>query len=429
MPRKKTTSRKAVKKELVDFKESFVWDEAEARPEKDNKLTKHKNQKHMSKSRPISIYKKIAASFIVLTLMLVAAVVYFSVVSVTITIIPNRERTATNFIATVYNTNSESQAKIDVSDLRLPGIVEKISLNVADTFQATGLDVVDTVVTGVVTIINTSRRDQPLIATTRLLAPDGRLYRLKNTVRAPAGGSIDGVEVYADKASKEMEIGPTKFTIPGLSPSAQELIYAESKEKIAFQETGDALVSEADLARAKQSLQQTLTEKLAKMIEGKTYKMYDNLMYDVNETAIQYTTDVKAGDKVEQFGVVASVDAAIVGFSAKDVEQLALLKISEVLPDDKELLSFDKDNFVFSLDRYDLTNNTADVKVETLAQMVLKDNTDVIDPERLVGLTREQLDDYLSSLREVAGYEVKFTPSWITKVPALVDHVKVEVAK
>ena len=61
--------------------------------------------------------------------------------------------------------------------------------------------------------------------------------------------------------------------------------------------------------------------------------------------------------------------------------------------------------------------------------MVLKDGADIINPERLIGLSREQLDDYLSARSEIAGYEVKFTPSWINKVPSLVDHIKIEIAK
>ena len=91
--------------------------------------------------------------------------------------------------------------------------------------------------------------------------------------------------------------------------------------------------------------------------------------------------------------------------------------------------SFDKNNFQYSVDKYDVNRGTADLKIEVAAQMVLKEGTEIIKADRLVGLNRQQLDDYLSSLREVAGYEVKFTPNWINKVPSLLDHIKVEVAK
>jgi len=127
--------------------------------------------------------------------------------------------------------------------------------------------------------------------------------------------------------------------------------------------------------------------------------------------------------------VSAKAQAAIVAFNTKDVEAVAKLKLEESLPDDKQVSSFDENNFTFAFDRYDLDSAIADLKVEAVAQMILKDGTDIINPDKLVGLTREQLDDYLSSLREVAGYEIKFTPNWISKVPGLVDHIKVEVAK
>ncbi len=431
---------KRKKSETVNFKESFLQEGmgTKSRPVKAEKPIKtakkslsfwagKSKNKNMSKtSRPISIYKKIAASFIVLTLLLVFVVVYFSVVSVKIIIIPNKERTATSFIATVQDESVQQGVK----GMGMSGIVEKISLNVSDKFKATGKDVTGTEVSGTVTIHNTSKRDQPLIKTTRLLSPDNKLYRLKETVRISAGEKIENVEVYADQPDREMEIGPTRFTIPGLSPSAQELIYAESQKKFVYQETGDTLLSAQDIEQAKAKLKLQLEEKIQQITEGDKYKKYDNIVFGVKNEEIKYTSEAKVGDEIEEFNMVATVEGtAVVGFSTEDVAELALLKVSEALPDDKELESFNEDNFVYSIDRHDLENKTADVKIEVVAQMILKSDTDIIKTDRLVGLTREQLDDYLSSLREIAGYEVKFTPRWINKVPALADHVKVEIAK
>ncbi|PIR92057.1 hypothetical protein COU01_03900 [Candidatus Falkowbacteria bacterium CG10_big_fil_rev_8_21_14_0_10_44_15] len=379
----------------------------------------------MASSRPISIYRKIAITFIVLTLLLAAVVVYFSIVSVKIVIIPNKERTAANFLATVKDAKSQASP----SGAVINGLVEKISLSAEESFGALGKEVNSAEVVGTVTIYNKTNSDQPLIKTTRLLSPDDKLFRLKQTVRVPANSQLDKVEVYADQAAKEMAIAPTKFIIPGLNKTKQDLIYAESASPFEYRELGETLISAEDLQKAKESLTKQLADKLQAMTAAPKYQNYDNAISKVNENAIIFNTAAKLGDKVEEFKMSAATEAAIVAFNTNEVAELARQKVAASLPDDKQLESFDKNNFQYGVDKYDVNRGTADLKIEVAAQMVLKEGTEIIKADRLIGLNRQQLDDYLSSLREVAGYEVKFTPNWINKVPSLLDHIKVEVAK
>ena len=383
-------------------------------------------QKYMNKKTPsISIYRKIAITFVVLTVLLALIVAYFSVVSVKIVIIPNQERTTSEFTATVVDRTKNQEAQ----GLSLTGVVEPVEASVSQTFATAGIEIKDVAVSGTVTIYNNRASEQPLVSKTRLLSPDGRLYRLLETVRVPARGQLENVPVQADKADKSMEIGPSTFTLPGLNQSAQKLVYAESKEKFTYQEIGDAVVSEVDLAGARETLKGALNEKITAMSKDGKYGNYDNVLYHTEDNAIIYETDAKAGSRVGEFVMSAQVSAALVAFDTKDMAALAKLKVAENLPDDKQLQGFDENNFQFDISSYDANAGTATVKVSAAAQMVLKDGADIINPERLIGLSREQLDDYLSARSEIAGYEVKFTPSWINKVPSLVDHIKIEIAK
>ncbi|MEK7067578.1 MAG: hypothetical protein AAB956_01130, partial [Patescibacteria group bacterium] len=354
-----------------------------------------------------------------------AVVVYFSIVSVKIVIIPNKERTSANFLATVKDVNSQASP----SGAVINGLVEKISLAAESTFSAAGKEVSSAEVAGTVTIYNKTSSDQPLIKTTRLLSPDNKLFRLKQTVRVPANGQLEKVEVYADQTAKEMAIAPTKFIIPGLNKVKQDLIYAESAAAFEYRELGETLISAEDLQKAKDSLQKQLADKLQALTAAPKYQNYDNVIGKINEPAINFNTAAKLGDKVTEFKMAAAAEAAIAAFNTSEIAALAKQKVEESLPDDKQLESFDKNNFQYSIERYDAAKGTADLKIEVAAQMVLKEGTEIIKADRLVGLDRQQLDDYLSSLREVAGYEVKFTPNWINKVPSLIDHIKVEIAK
>lgn len=409
----------------MNFRNLFDTPDKEKTTKSQKKYKKNKAKHMPTQSRPISIYRKIAISFIVLTLLLAAVVIYFSIVSVKIIIIPNKERTSASFIATVKDVDSQEE----VQGMVIEGSVSRVPVEAEAAFTATGKDVKDIDITGTVTIYNNTNVPQPLIKTTRLLSPDEKLFRIKETIKVPANGQIENVAIYADQSGSEMAIEPTTFTIPGLREAKQEFIYAESFEQFQYQELGETLVSAEDIEEAQNNLKQQLSDKLETMVESKEYKGYDNVIYKVDDEAVAFSSDVRAGDKVGEFSMSATAEAAVVAFSTNKVAELAKLKVQEALPDDKQLESFDKNNFQYSVDRYDLDKGLADLRVEVAAQMVLKEGTEIIKAERLVGLSREQLDDYLSSLREVAGYEIKFTPNWINKVPSLVDHVKVEIAK
>jgi len=383
------------------------------------------NPKHMSNLRPISIYRKIAITFIVLTLLLAAAVVYFSIVSVKIVIIPNKERVASNLEITV----KDAQSQAAISENAISGLVEKVPVSAEKIFAAQGKEVSGAQITGAVVIYNNTTSNQPLIKTTRLLTEDGKLFRLKEGVTVPAKGKVENISIYADQVTKEMAIAPAKFIIPGLNKVKQDLIYAESLEAFKYEETGDTLVSADDLAQAQESLKAELAGKLQELVGSSKYKSYDNVIYKIDDSQTTFNPSAKQGDKVKEFKMSAAANAAIVAFNSSDIAALARQKVSELLPDDKQLESFDKNNFQYSVDSYDLSEGTALLKLDVAAQMILKEGTEIIKADRLVGLNRQQLDDYLSSLREVAGYEIKFTPNWISKVPSLLDHIKVEVAK
>ena len=116
---------------------------------------------------------------------------------------------------------------------------------------------------GIVTIQNDSLTEQQLVATTRLLSPEGVLFRITGGVTVPAKGTVS-VEVRADKEGKEGEIEATAFTIPGLPQARQKEVYAKSAEKM----VGGTEIKrrvEDDLAAAGDILQTELSDELAEV--------------------------------------------------------------------------------------------------------------------------------------------------------------------
>lgn len=384
--------------------------------------TEDEARKNMNPPK-INLYRKIALSFIVLTVILLAVIFYFSFVKLNIVLIPAQERISDNLIIDVYGAGGQPT----VPEKALTGIVEQIAIEEKNTYSASGAETIGEEVTGKVTIINNYNKNQPLVATTRLLSPDNKLFRIKNTINVPAGGSQE-VEIYADLASAEMAIGPTKFTIPGLWAGLQDKIYGESKEKFAYGQQAKKYIQQSDIDQAVKDLKRSLLEKAKREI-GETYKGYNEVIYNIDENAISTEIGGKVGEEKDKFDVSMKTMVTIVAFSGEEVARMAREKLEEAIPDIEELIEFKPEEIGYSLNNFDAAQSRATINVTFEGKMTLKSEAQIIDRQKIVNLTREQLEDYLSGFKEIAGYEINFFPSFIDKAPNLVDRIKIEIKK
>src|SRR3989339_713300 len=98
------------------------------RSQKQEMLTEKKEKENIEKieeaiidnlggGRSVGMYRKIALSFVVLTVVLLAVIFYFSFTRVTITLIPNQERVSNNLIFDIH----DSEKADSVSAMRVPG--------------------------------------------------------------------------------------------------------------------------------------------------------------------------------------------------------------------------------------------------------------------------------------------------------------------
>ncbi len=148
---------------------------------------------------------------------------------------------------------------------------------------------------GVVTIYNQSSKKQPLIATTRIMTKDGKVFRLIKNVMVPSKNKDNSpgeviVGVVADKAGEDFNIGPSKFTIPGLegSPIYKD-IYAKSDSNMigGGGETEMKVVLASDIKEAQDKTLRQLIDKIVSKEKVKIKKnedfTKDMLQYDIIE--------------------------------------------------------------------------------------------------------------------------------------------------
>ena len=377
--------------------------------------------------RSIRLYRKIAYSFIALTFILLAVVFYFSFIKVTIVLIPNQERISNNMIIDIFN-NEE-----DISDksAAISGAVKIIDIEHTKAYPASGEEVIGEEVAGEVAIINNYTKNQPLVATTRLLSSDNKLYRIKDTVNVPAGGTVT-VDIYADEPSEKMATGPTKFTIPGLWAGLQDQIYAENTADIVYQQKVKKNIVQEDIDKSKLDIKEELLAKAKKEINA-MYEDYSQVIYKIDEDSISATVFTEVGDEKDEFSVSMEAEIMVVAFNDEESSDLAKQKFLATLADNKELISFDAEKIIYSLNNYNYEDGIATVSATFEGKVSIKENANIVEVDKILGLNKEQLDTYLSKKPELAGFEIKFKPSFLPeflqKVPRLVDKISIEIKK
>ncbi|MFA5413147.1 MAG: hypothetical protein WC348_01205 [Patescibacteria group bacterium] len=380
---------------------------------------------------PVSFYRRIAFVFVALTSVLIILAAYFVLSRAEITVTIAKEQVSTDFIADLKEVAVQNPAEPSVAvpgAATISGKVKEAVVSGSGEYPTTGKKTETGDVGGTVTIFNTSSKDQPLVATTRLLSPEGILYRLKNKVNVPAGGKVENVEVYADTPSEAAaKLGPTKFTIPGLWEGLQDKIYAQSFAPMHGGEHEVSFTTQADLDGAYNNLTQTLSNQLLDDIKKGMPAAGDIFGKVVIKEISEKRSSLKVGATGDKFTVNLNMKVVGIAFYERDLESLARQELSAKIPADKELTSIDYNGMTFLVEKYDVTSGEANIMVHLSGEMALKADSPIFDKDKFIGLSKEKIIQYLSIYPEIERITIKFSPFWVKKVPQIKNNISIIV--
>ena len=172
---------------------------------------------------------------------------------------------------TVTPPSSGIEAQLNAPVGGLPFITVTVTRYATTTVPASGTKQVSRSASGLITIYNASGvASQKLIANTRFQAPDGKIYRIHDSVTVPGGiKKADGTltpgaiqtTVYADSAGTEYNRGETKLTIPGFKGDPKYDQFYAMAQSITNGFVGqEPAVAQADLSKAQATMQQALEQ-------------------------------------------------------------------------------------------------------------------------------------------------------------------------
>jgi len=409
--------------ELLDDDERLSYDDAEVAKTVKQKIAKAPQAKTADAGSG-RVYRRIAVGFVVLVFLISLAVAYFVLVKVKIGLTLKNEALTGEFQLNVYDQSSSA----DLPEKSLKGLVKKIEIEQSKAFGVAGSEIIGEEVSGKMIIYNKYIKNQPLVATTRLLGIDGKLFRLKNSVNVPAGGQLE-VEVYADQPKADMQVGDERFTIPGLWDGLQDKVYAESKAgDIAYKKKTKGVVSQEDIDKAKQELKDLILAQAKTEVES-TYGDFNKQLYQLDEASLTSEVDSKVGEEKEEIVLKMKASILVAAFSGE--EALALVKNQAItsLTAGKELAEIKDEAIDYDLLKVDLNQQLAEIKASFAGQVSVTSLDDLIDRRKLTNLNEDQLTAYLKGVPEVADFNIYFYPPFIKKTPALVDRIEVVLEK
>jgi len=371
------------------------------------------HQTSLSSQQPVRFYKIIAISFLVITLILLGIIVFMSSKRAEIVIVAKPTPVDVSTDVKIGSVSGGSD---------IEGVVTSTVVSVTKSFQVTGNREEPALAGGNVTLQNDSPSAQGLVATTRLLSDGGVLFRLKNAVTVPANGKIVA-EVYADKPGKEGNIGPAKFTIPGLNEARQKQVYAMSEAPMSGGMKTVGSLGSDDFESAKRSFVDALQKQGESVLGarlGDKKAVFTLESYDVTSTA-------QVGATVSSFDLIGS--GTVVGIFYDNTEMTTLAKslLAKRAIDNSEIIETNEKDPTVTFAEYNKEKMVATVHLFYDGVATLNPQSKQIDRTMFFGKNKEEVRRYLLTLDHVHSVDVQFHPAWMQSVPHITDHVQVTV--
>ena len=366
---------------------------------------------------PLALYRKIAVTFVVVVALILGTVIYVSTSRGIILVVPVEREVKTDFILDVVKTPTRNS--------QIRGRVLAVTAGKQKAFesQGAGLKEIPVQAKGQVVIKNTSSREQALVKTTRLLTPEGVLFHIDAALTVPAGGEAT-VGVYADQPGTAGDIAPSRFTIPGLSPSLQSVIYAESFESFTGGVVQVSVLTQEELDQSYEILKSELLEDAKKALREETGGVFGGEMFDARVK--EQSSDVKVGEEARGFTLSMTAELAGVFY-----DQTALDELSQWYLYDQLEKGFSyrtpKPEVTVAVEKYDVEAGVATLRVSVRGVAVPSLAHPDLSPFKFSGMSREQVKEYFLGRNLAQEVDVRLSPFWSRSVPRLGDHIYLEI--
>lgn len=331
-----------------------------------------------------------------------------------------------------YQTDLELEKKI------LPGVLLETEKEGGKQFVTTGKDFIEGRSQGIIRVYN--KHNPPaalnLVANTRFLSAKGtKIFRsLGNINLEPAKikegkiiPSFKDIKVIAQESGEDYNIGPSKFSIPGLSGTAfYYTSWAESFSEMngGFKKEVKA-VSEEDIRKAKEVLEKELENLIQNSLKEQLPPGFVLAKGGVFTKVLQVSCDKKVKEQGTEFYCQEKIKAATLGFKLSDLKKIVFDFLKLNLDFSKE---FNPQKVILEYSSQGLTPEEGKMILVLKIKVPLYEK---IPQDKLLseirGKSEKEIKSILGNYSQIKKAELKFSPFWFKKTPDSLERIKIEI--
>ena len=308
--------------------------------------------------------------------------------------------------------------------------------NMTLSFPATGKKYIENKAKGTIKIYNAfSSSEQGLVANTRFVTPDGKVFRITKSLTVPGAKVVDGkitpafieAEVVADAAGEEYNIGPVeRLTIPGFKGTPKyEAFYGVSEQSMSGGKKGEsAFPTSEDKARAKSEAERMLRDNLSASFALQIPEDF-TIVSNESEARIIKETVFDETDSEGKFRYFIEGKDERMAIRKSDLDSFLLGAAKKDLGEDFELREASTEsNFKNAIRGKDGSLTGVVMAVAYTGSFTRK--IDLKDlRERVQGRSEDELKALILSLPGVERADVSLWPFWVRTVPDKVEKITV----
>lgn len=324
---------------------------------------------------------------------------------------------------------------VEIAARQIPAEVFSITKNFTFSFAASGKKNVQQKAEGIITIYNSfDSNSQVLVAGTRFVAPDGKIFKLKERTIVPGAKVVNGEKiassidagVIAEKAGPEYNIGPqSKFTIPGFAGTPKyNYFYGSSKEAMKNGFIGEAAYpTDDDIEKGKTEAEKQLkdyTNSALSLQIPQDFKFLDgSRQFIILKETVNTQTDEKGNFSIYMEGKSSSI-----GFKETDLKNLIEKTAQNSLANN--LLKIKTYTIEYGAARPDFKQGKISFAVDFKGVFEEPINIDEFK-KKIIEKNKSELTLLVSSYPNIQKFTVFFSPFWIKAVPKDITKISVEV--
>lgn len=368
--------------------------------------------------------------FIPLVLILIGIFCYFTLSKAEIEIWPESEVLTFETKLTIDKTAEN----VDFSNKVIPGKIFEAEKTITEEFSSSGIVPKEKKAEGIIRVYNDySTSPQVLLATTRFVSADGKLFRTPTKITIPGGHYENGkfvpgyldAQVKADQPGPEYNISPSTFSIPGFAGTARYTkFYGKSFQAMTGGLREEASqVTQEDLDQAQKILEEKALQDCKVALKEKISPEFI-LLDDILDLKIIETFSLaKPKEELEKFSFQVKAKSQALVFKTEDVENFAREFIISQIPEAKKIHQ-ESLKINYSLENVSLESGKTTFSLEMEAKIY----SDIDQINLKKGLSRKSLAEaklFLEDQPQITRVLVKFWPFWVEKVPE--DTEKIEI--